>query len=220
MTNQKKISKGDVVLAKDLTEDYWGSEIEFEQAPGVKSTMVLKMHRAMYDNAIVRLFPEVGSNGIYISVVDDTEVTITTPPWAHHPEKPTEMGTIIQIEGEPAYTYVVDYYGDILNLLSTKHVPWYTVKRSADVHGAKILVSKPTASYEDGLTDIETRDDWDPSKEELYRTRQWEDVDGDIWAFLDGKWGYFRIEGGIRFNIGGPWERTPLRLVPKDEEIS
>ena len=34
MTNQKKISKGDVVLAKDLNEDYWGSEIAFKSGYG------------------------------------------------------------------------------------------------------------------------------------------------------------------------------------------
>ena len=216
----KKIRKGDVVLAKDLTEDYWGSEIEFYRLPGIKSIMVLKKHRAMYENTIIDLFPEGDADGFYIGVLARTEVTILTPPWGHHPEKPTEMGTIIQIEGEPAYTYVVDYYGDILNLLSTKHVPWYTVKRSADVQGSKILVSKPTASYEDGLTDIETRDDWDPSKEELYRTRQWEDRHGDIWSFRDGRWGYIRAEDHLRFDSGAPWTFTPLRLVPKDEEIS
>lgn len=56
----KKISKGDVVLAKDLTEDYWGSEIEFYSAPGLKATMVLKKSRVMYSNTMAHLFPEGG----------------------------------------------------------------------------------------------------------------------------------------------------------------
>ena len=216
----KKIRKGDVVLAKDLTEDYWGSEIEFYRVPGLKSTMVLKKHQAMYANTIIDLFPEGDVDGFYTCVLAGTEVTILTPPSGHHPEQPTEMGTIIQIEGEPVYTYVVDYYGDLLNLTSAKHVPWDDVKRSADVQGSKILVSKPTASYDDGLTDIETRDDWDPSKEELYRTRQWEDVDGDNWSFRDGSW-YFTGRDEVRWiDKYVPWNYAPLRLVPKDEEIS
>ena len=216
----KKIRKGDVVLAKDLTKDYWGSEIEFYPVPGLKSTMVLKKHRASYKNGFIDLFPEGGKGDFYTCALAETEVTILTPPWAHHPEQPTEMGTIIQTEGEPVYTYVVDYYGDILSLLSAKHVPWDDVKRNADDKGAKILVSKPTASYDDGLADIRTRDDWDPSKEELYRTRQWEDVAGDIWSFQDGSWGYFRSEDDLTYQGGDPRRYTPLRLVPKDEEIS
>ena len=115
---------------------------------------------------------------------------------------------------------MVDYYGDILSLLDANHVRWDSIKRNADDKGAKILVSKPAASYYDGLTDIETRDDWDPSKEELYRTRQWEDAAGDIWSFRDGKWGYVRVGGGLRFNHGDPRDNYPLRLVPKGEEIS
>lgn len=214
-----KIRNGDVVLAKDLTEEYWGSEIEYSTAAGIKFTMVLKKHRAVNENTIIDLFPEGNVDGFSTFVLADTEVTILTPPWGHHPEQPTEMGTIIQTEGEPEYTYVVDYYGDILSLLSAKHVPWDDVKRNADDKGAKILVSKPAASYDDGLTDIETRDDWDPSKEELYRTRQWEDVDGDIWSSQNGVWGYSRVGGGLRFNHGDPRDNTPLRLVPKDEQI-
>ena len=215
-----KIRKGDVVLAKDLTEDYWGSEIEFAQSPGIKSNMVLKKHRGYYENTMTYLFPEAGEEDFFIFVAADTEVTILTPPWGHHPEKPTEMGTIIQIEGEPVYTYVVDYYGDILSLVGANHIPWDDVKRSADVQGSKILVSKPAASYDDGLTDIETRDDWDPSKEELYRTRQWKDVSGDVWAFRDGSW-HFTGRDEVRWvDRYVPWDYTPLRLVPKDEEIS
>lgn len=214
-----KIRKGDVVLAKDLTEDYWGSEIEFYQVPGLKSTMVLKKSQVMYSNTMTFLFPEGGEGDFYTCALAETEVTILTPPRPNHPEKPTEMGTIIQTEGEPVYTYVVDYYGDILSLLSAKHVPWDDVKRSADDKGAKILVHKPTASYDDGLTDIKTRDDWDPSKEELYRTRQWEDSQGDIWSSQNGVWGYSRVGGGLRFNHGDPRDNTPLRLVPKDEQI-
>lgn len=216
----KKIRKGDVVLAKDLTEDYWGSEIEYSTSAGIKSIMVLKGHQAVYDNTIIDLFPKGGRDGFYASAMADTEVTILTPPWGHHPEKPTEMGTIIQVEGQPVYTYVVDYYGDILSLVGAHHIPWETVKNRADDKGAKILVSKPTASYDDGLTDIETRDDWDPSKEELYRTRQWQDAEGDIWSFRNGSWGYSGVGGGLRFNHGDPRDHTPLRLVPKDEEIS
>ena len=216
----KKISKGDVVLAKDLTEDYWGSEIEFYLVPGVKSTMVLKESRVMYSNTTTFLFPEGGEGDFYTCALAETEVTILTPPKTNHPEQPTEMGTIIQIEGQPLFTYAVDYYGDILSLWSAKHVPWNSVKYLADIHGAKILVTKPTASYDDGLTDIETRDDWDPSKEELYRTRQWKGVDGGIWSFRDGKWGYVRADEGRRFDSGPPRNHTPLRLVPKDEEIS
>ena len=215
-----KIRKGDVVLAKDLTEDYWGSEIEFAQSPGIKSNMVLKKHRGYYENTMTYLFPEGGTDGFSTCVVADTEVTILTPPWGHHPEKPTEMGTIIQIEGEPVYTYVVDYYGDILSLVGANHIPWETVKNRADDKGAKILVFKPAASYDDGLTDIETRDDWDPSKEELYRTRQWKDVSGDVWAFRDGSW-HFTGRDEVRWvDRYVPWDYTPLRLVPKDEEIS
>lgn len=216
----KKIRKGDVVLAKDLTWDYWGSEIEFYRLPGIKSIMVLKKHQTVYGNTLIDMFPEGDVHGVYTDVLAETEVTILTPPWGHHPEKPNEMGTIIQIEGQPVYTYVVDYYGDILSLVSAKHIPWGDVKRSADIQGAKILVHKPTASYDDGLADIETRDDWDPSKEELYRTRQWEDSEGDIWSFRNGKWGYVRAADGRRFDIGPPWNCAPLRLVPKDEEIS
>lgn len=215
----KKIRKGDVVLAKDLTEDYWGSEIEFYRVPGIKSTMVLKKHRAGYENMIVDLFPTGGEGDFCTFVLAYTDVTILTPPSGQHPEKPTEMGTIIQIEGEPLYTCVVDYYGNILSLLNSTHVPWDNIKRIADSHGAKIIVSKPTASYDDGLTDIETRDDWDPSKEELYRTRQWEDAEGDIWSSQNGVWGYSRVGGGLRFNHGDPRDNAPLRLVPKDEEI-
>lgn len=215
-----KIRKGDVVLAKYLTEDYWGSEIEFEQGPGLKSTMVLKKHRAMYANTIIDLYPEGGLDDFYRCVVAGTKVTILTPPKTSHPEKPTEMGTIIQIEGEPICTYVVDYYGDVLNLWSAKHVPWDVVKSTADAGGSKIIIHKPTASYDDGLADIETRDDWDPSKEELYRTRQWEDVDGDNWSFRDGSW-YFTGRDEVRWiDKYVPWNYAPLRLVPKDEEIS
>lgn len=216
----KKIRKGDVVLAKDLTEDYWGAEIEFYRIPGLKSTMVLKKHQVGHENTIINLFPEGGEGDFCTFVLAGTEVTILTPPWGHHPEKPTEMGTIIQTEGEPVYTYVVDYYGDILNLLSAKHVPWDDVKRNADDKGAKILVFKPAASYDDGLTDIETRDDWDPSKEELYRTRQWEDVDGDNWSFRDGSWHFSGLGEGRWIDREEPWNYAPLRLVPKDEEIS
>lgn len=216
----KKIRKGDVVLAKDLTEDYWGSEIEFYRLPGLKSTTVLKKHQVGHENTIINLFPEGSGGDFFTSVAAGTEVTILTPPWGLHPEQPTEMGTIIQIEGAPGSTCVVDYYGDILNLTSAKHVPWDDVKHSADVQGSKILVSKPTASYEDGLTDIETRDDWDPSKEELYRTRQWEDVEGDVWAFRDGSWCYTYQTAGRWFERDEPWNYAPLRLVPKDEEIS
>lgn len=218
----KKIRKGDVVLAKDLTEDYWGSEIEFYRIPGIKYTMVLKKHRAMFENEIIDLFPEGGEDGYFTFVLPYTDVTILTPPWGHHPEQPTEMGTIIQIEGYPANTYVVDYYGDILGLVGANHVPWDGVKRLANEKGAKILIFKPAASHEDGLTDIETRDDWDPSKEELYRTRQWEDRHGDIWSFWDGSWHFTRRYEGRGLDIGMdvPWDYTPLRLVPKDEEIS
>lgn len=216
----KKIRKGDVVLAKDLTKDYWGSEIEFERVKGVKTTMVLKKHHGIHANTIVELFSEESPPNYCTYANHDTEVTILTPPWGHHPEQPTEMGTIIQIEGGPLDTFVVDYYGDILSLVSAKHVPWDYVKRNADAQGAKILISKPTASYEDGLTDIETRDDWDPSKEELYRTRQWEDVAGDIWSFRNGSWHYnVRTQGGW-INLDVPWDHTPLRPVPKGEEIS
>ena len=215
-----KIRKGDVVLAKDLTEDYWGSEIEFERVKGVKTTLVLKKRHEIHANTIVELFSEESPPNYCTYANHDTEITILTPPWGHHPEKPTEMGTIIQTEGEPVYTYVVDYYGDILSLLSAKHVPWDDVKRNADTLGARILVSKPTASYDDGLTDIKTYDDWDPSKEELYRTRQWKDVDGDIWSFRDGKWGFPRRDNGRWIDRYVPWDNTPLRLVPKDEEIS
>lgn len=216
----KKISKGDAVLAKDLTEDYWGSEIEYSTAAGIKFTMVLKKHQSVYENTIINLSPEGAEGDFCTSVLSETDVTILTPPWGHHPEQPTEMGTIIQIEGDPSATCVVDYYGDILSLLSAKHVPWDDVKRNADDRGAKILVSKPTASYDDGLTDIKTYDDWDPSKEELYRTRQWEDVTGDTWSFQNGRWGYTSREGGRRFEFGYPWAYAPLRLVPKDEQIS
>lgn len=215
-----KIRKGDVVLAKDLTEDYWGSEIEFERVKGVKTTLVLKKHRGYYENTMTYLFPEAGEEDFFTFVAADTELTILTPPWGHHPEKPTEMGTIIQVEGYPSSTCVVDYYGDILGLHSGRHVIWDSLKRIADAHGSKIIVFKPTASYEDGLTDIETRDDWDPSKEELYRTRQWEDVSGDIWSFRDGAWGYVRQDYGRRVELELPRYYTPLRLVPKDEEIS
>lgn len=216
----KKIRKGDVVLAKDLTEDYWGSEIEFYQMPGLKSTMVLKKHQTMYENTIINLYPEGDTGDFYTCVLAGTDVTILTPPWGHHPEKPTEMGTIIQIEGDPSATCVVDYYGDILSLWSASHFTWASVKNRADVQGSKILVSKPTASYDDGLTDIETRDDWDPSKEELYRTRQWEDVAGDIWSFWDGSW-HFTYQGKGRWlDLDVPWDHTPLRPVPKGEEIS
>jgi hypothetical protein len=215
-----KISKGDVVLAKDLTEDYWGSEIEFEKWPGVKSIMVLKRHRASYENTMIDLYPEGGENRAFTFVGVYTEVTILTPPWGHHPEQPTEMGTIIQIEGDPDSTCVVDYYGDILSLESANHLTWDTVKRNADILGAKILVHKPTASYDDGLTDIDTCDDWDPSKEELYRTRQWEDWQGDIWSFRDKAWGYSRLGCGRWVYAGAPRYHVPLRLVPKDEEIS
>ena len=215
-----KIRKGDVVLAKDLTEDYWGSEIEFEQGPGVKSTMVLKKHHAVYVGEFTDLYPVAGETAYFITVGFDTELTILTPPWGPHPEQPTEMGTIIQIEGEPSATCVVDYYGNILSLISASHFTWDDVKRNADEQGAKILVHKPTASYDDGLTDIKTRDDWDPSKEELYRTRQWEDVAGDTWSFQNGLWGYFRRTDHRRFDFGSPSDYAPLRLVPKDEEIS
>ena len=217
----KKIRKGDVVLAKDLTEDYWGSEIEFYQIPGIKSTMVLKEHRTVYENTVIDLFPEGNVDGSFTSVLAGTDVTILTPPWGHHPEQPTEMGTIIQIEGQPVYTYVVDYYGDILSLVGAHHIPWETVKNRADDKGAKILVHKPTASYDDGLTDIETRDDWDPSKEELYRTRQWEDVAGYVWSFRDGAWCYTYQTAGrwIELKVAVPWDYTPLRLVPKGDEV-
>ena len=218
----KKIRKGDVVLAKDLTWDYWGSEIEFYRVPGIKSIMVLKKHQTVYGNTLIDLFPEGDVHGVYTDVLAETEVTILTPPWGHHPEKPTEMGTIIQTEGDPSATCVVDYYGDILSLLNANHVTWDSVKSHADARGSKILVSKPTASYDDGLTDIETRDDWDPSKEELYRTRQWEDAEGDIWVFRDGSWHFTSRDEGrwIELEVGVPWANTPLRLVPKDEEIS
>lgn len=216
----KKIRKGDVVLAKDLTKDYWGSEIEFYPVPGLKSTMVLKKHRASYKNGFIDLFPEGGKGDFYTCALVETEVTILTPPWGRHPEKPTEMGTIIQIEGDPDSMCVVDYYGGILSLESADHLTWDTVKRNADIMGAKILVSKPAASYDDGLTDIETSDDWDPSKEELYRTRQWMDTTGDIWSYRNGRWGYFRASDDRRFDVGDLSEVIPLRLVPKDEEIS
>ena len=216
----KKIRKGDVVLAKDLTEDYWGSEIECSTAAGVKYAMELKKHKGRDENTIIDLFPKGDVDDFSFGVLAGTEVTILTPPWGRHPEQPTEMGTIIQIEGQPVYTYVVDYYGDILSLVSAKHIPWETVKNRADDKGAKILVHKPTASYEDGLTDIETRDDWDPSKEELYRTRQWEDVAGDIWSFRDGTWRYTNQKTEWRWlDPDVPWDHTPLRLVPKGEEI-
>ena len=222
MTNQKKISKGDVVLAKDLTEDHWGSEIEFYRLPGLKTTMVLKKHQSVHENTIINLFPEGAEGDFCTFVLAETDVTILTPPKPNHPEKPTEMGTIIQTEGDPSATCVVDYYGDILSLLNANHVTWDSVKSHADARGSKILVSKPTASYDDGLTDIETRDDWDPSKEELYRTRQWEDVAGDIWSFRDGAWCYTYQTAGrwIELKVAVPWDYTPLRLVPKDEEIS
>lgn len=216
----KKIRKGDVVLAKDLTEDHWGSEIEYSTEVGIKYTMVLKKHRASYENELTYLFPEGGEGGAFTFALPDTGLTILTPPWGHHPEQPTEMGTIIQIEGVPSATYVVDYYGDILSLESASHFTWDSVKRLADRQGARIIVSKPTASYDDGLADIKTYDDWDPSKEELYRTRQWEDVEGDIWSFRGGAWGYVRQDYGFRFEHGYPRDYTPLRLVPKDEEIS
>lgn len=212
----KKIRKGDTLTVGDLTDAHLGAEIEVETLVGITYRFTLGGFGNDWYSQKTLWTPKARVGSFY----PNTEVTILTPPWAHHPEQPTEMGTIIQTEGEPVYTYVVDYYGDILSLLSAKHVTWDDVKRNADDKGAKILVSKPTASYDDGLTDIETRDDWDPSKEELYRTRQWEDVDGDIWSFRDGKWGFPRRDDGLWIDRYVPWANTPLRLVPKDEEIS
>ena len=212
----KKIRKGDTLTVGDLTDEYLGAEIEVEALVGITYRFTLGALGDDWYSQKELWSPKVRVGGFY----PNTQVTIITPPWGRHPEQPTEMGTIIQIEGDPDSTCVVDYYGDILSLVGANHIPWETVKNRADDKGAKILVFKPTASYEDGLTDIETRDDWDPSKEELYRTRQWEDSEGDIWSFRDGSWGYARQDYGRWFELELPRYYTPLRLVPKDEEIS
>ena len=212
----KKIRKGDTLTVGDLTDAHLGAEIEVETLVGITYRFTLGGFGNDWYSQKTLWTPKARVGSFY----PNTEVTILTPPWAHHPEQPTEMGTIIQIEGEPAYTYVVDYYGDILSLLSAKHVTWDDVKRNADDKCAKILVSKPTASYDDGLTDIKNSDDWDPSKEELYRTRQWEDRHGDTWSFQNRKWEFFRSGDGLWAHGGGPRSYIPLRLVPKDEEIS
>ena len=145
----KKISKGDVVLAKDLTEDYWGSEIEYERVKGVKTTLVLKKHQAVHATTLVELFPEEAPPNYCVFANHDTKVTILTPPWARYPERPRRMGTIIQVDGDSTRTYVVDYYGNIISLMNAGYVSWDSLKSTAIRNGWGVRAYDPPAFGEE-----------------------------------------------------------------------
>ena len=151
----KKISKGDVVLAKDLTEDYWGSEIEYSTEVGIKYTMVLKKHRAAYENMIIDLFPRGGRDGFYACALADTEVTILTPPKPNHPEEPKGLWSTVTWEDKDGRGIAVLNAGDYWVMVSEgdedrscrmSPVPWDVVLDAMEYDEAEPLTINDTAN--------------------------------------------------------------------------
>lgn len=153
----KKIRKGDVVLAKDLTEDYLGAKITTNQEPGLRASLLFIKHLDEYPFVSVYLFRDNGRIGFYTMLLDETEVTILSLPW-RYPEEPKGLWSTVTWEDKEGREIAVLNAGDYWVMVSEGDenrscrmvpVPWDSVLDAMEYDEAEPLTINDTA---DGST--------------------------------------------------------------------